>query len=157
MYLDRVKQKLEQANFVRPDQLKPASPEQIETLEQPLPGAYKEFLLWMGSGAGPFLRGEDCFFPLLPHLQEDAALLLAEEEFPQSLPDDAFVFLMHQGYQFAFFRLTEGEDPPVYHYREGMEEETFPRVADSFSQYLASIIDDYLRLYADFPELREWE
>jgi hypothetical protein len=38
---------------------------------------------------------------------------------PFALPANAFVFFMHQGYQFMYI-LCDGasEDPPVYHYLE---------------------------------------
>lgn len=36
-----------------------------------------------------------------------------------TLPADAFVFSMHQGYEFNFFVICEGNDPPVYKYVEG--------------------------------------
>ena len=60
-----------------------------------MPAAYQEFLLWMGHGAGKFLRGSDCFFQHLPYLQEWALELLQENNFPENLPEDTFIFLMH--------------------------------------------------------------
>lgn len=43
------------------------------------------------------------------------------------LPADAFVFLMHQGYQFSFFALAKGDDPAVSSYLEGRKERSFRR------------------------------
>lgn len=107
------------------------------TIGQSLPVAYKErFLRPIGQGAGQFLQGEDCFYPHLVDLQTWARELLAEEAFSQALPDDAFVFWMHQGYQFGFFRPSEGEDPPVYYFEEGQEEQEFRRIHDRFTDFL---------------------
>jgi hypothetical protein len=102
-----------------------------------LPSAYiQNFLIPLGKGAGVFLQGEDCFYDQLLDLQSGARELLLEEKFPEVLPADAFVFWMHQGYQFAFFRIGEGEDPPVYHFEEGQESQTFQRIHDRLSDFL---------------------
>lgn len=55
----------------------------------------------------------------LPDLREIAEQLLQENNQPP-LPAQAFVFLMHQGYQFLYF-VADGknDDPPVYGYLEG--------------------------------------
>jgi hypothetical protein len=54
------------------------------------------------------------------------------------LPSNAFVFYGHQGYEFGFFLLGQGDDPPVYQYVEG--EETPNLVWGSFSDYLSDVI-----------------
>ena len=82
--------------------------------------AYQEFLLSMGRSAGQFLRGSDCFLNHIPQLQEWAVELLQENNFAESLPEDAFIFLMHQGYQFSFFRVSEGADPRLTHTAKGL-------------------------------------
>jgi hypothetical protein len=45
--------------------------------------------------------------------------LLKEDGAPFSLPMEAFVFFMHQGYQFMFFLADGAEDPEVWYYHEG--------------------------------------
>lgn len=117
------------------------SENEIQALEaqigHPLPIAYKQaFLAPMGNGAGIFLQGEDCFYAQLLALQTWAQELLEEEAFPQVLPADAFVFWMHQGYQFGFFRLSEGDNPPIYYFEEGQEEPEFRRIHDRFTDFL---------------------
>ncbi|WP_234300941.1 SMI1/KNR4 family protein [Sphaerospermopsis aphanizomenoides] len=131
------------------NKLVPCSELEIIQLEKTqginLPRTYKDFLKIMGHGADKFLRGSDCFYEHLPQLQVWAKQLLLENDFPQSLPDDAFVFFMHQGYQFSFFRLSEGDNPPIYSYCEGQEESYFIKTHDQFSDFLAVEIDLYFQ------------
>ena len=99
-----------------------------------LPAAYLEFMRYAGNGL--FWVGSDCDFQTVPELREWAKELLAENSFPLPLPDDAFPFRMHQGYMFWFFRLSEGDDPPVYFYTEERELTDFIRVSDSFTGFI---------------------
>src|SRR5438552_3435030 len=92
---------------------------------QRFPAAYCEFLIWMGTEAGPFLRGSNCFFRHISTLRQAASEVLQENKFPKSLPDDAVVVWMHQGYQFLFIRTGEGDDPPVHWYHEGRHSTDF--------------------------------
>jgi hypothetical protein len=156
MYLDKVKERLRALNFIHPDEFLPCSEDEVNALEHhsglSLPEAYKEFLLWMGHGAGRLLRGSDCFYEHLPHLREWAVELLEEDGFHKPLPDDAFVFFMHQGYQFTFLRLSEGDDPPVYYYIESMDQISFTISHRSFSEFLMSGIEDQTILEAEFGD-----
>ncbi|MFN6463513.1 MAG: SMI1/KNR4 family protein [Nostoc sp. DedVER02] len=131
------------------NQLSPCSDLEIIQFEQQqgitLPRIYKDFLKMMGHGAGKFLRGSDCFYQHLPQIKEWAKQLLLENDFPEALPKDAFVFFMHQGYQFSFFRLSEGDNPPTYSYCEGQEESYFVKSHDTFSDFLAVEIHLYLK------------
>lgn len=145
MYLDKVKKQLIDLKLVSPDELIGCTQDEVIQLEQELgvwlPKAYQEFLLLMGYGRGKFLRGSDCFFRDLPFLKDWAIELLEENNFPASLPEDAFVFLMHQGYQFSFFRVSEGEDPPTYSYCEGTNETSFIRSDDKYSDFLMTEVE----------------
>lgn len=76
------------------------------SFEVEFPLAYREFLLAVGHGAGAFMRGTDIFIPSLANLKNEALDLLAENEYGFTLPADAFVFCMHQGYQMDFFPLV---------------------------------------------------
>ncbi len=61
----------------------------------------------------------------------------------EALPGDAFVFYMHQGDEFGYFRLSDGNDPAIYQYYEGGGP---PRLAwPCFSDYLTDMISRYLR------------
>lgn len=145
MYLDKVKNQLIELKLVRQDELLGCTRDDVIAIEQKLgislPRAYQEFLLSMGHSAGQFLRGSDCFFKHLPQLQEWGVELLQENNFAESLPEDAFIFFMHQGYQFSFFLVSEGADPPTYSYCEGTNETSFIKSHESFSKFLATEVE----------------
>ena len=140
MYLDKVKKQLIELQIVSPDQLLGCTLDEIIGLEQrleiSLPVAYKEFLLLMGHSASKFLQGSDCFFKHLPYLREWACEILQENKFSKTLPEDAFVFFMHQGYQFSFFIISEGDNPPTYSYCEGTKQTSFMKSHEKFSDFL---------------------
>jgi hypothetical protein len=142
MYLESIKQRLIALNRDSSQPLCGCTLEEIRQLEQrlgvKLPRAYQEFLRMMGKEAGQFLRGSDCFYPQMRELQTAAVELLEENHFPQVLPKDAFVFFLHQGYQFSFFRLSEGDDPPTYSYCEGETQGSFVKSHERFSDFLAT-------------------
>jgi hypothetical protein len=152
MYLDKVKKRFEELNFVPLNKIMPCTEQDIETLQKQLnctlPLAYKEFLLWMGRGAGQFMTGSLFFYDDLEDMQLLATEMLEEDEFPQLLPTDAFVVWAHQGYQFTFFRLNEGDNPPIYYYREMQPEKTFPQTDKCFSDYLTTEIESHAKLAA---------
>ena len=78
--------------------------------------------------------------------------LLQEDESPLTLPEKAFVFYGHQGYIYAFFKLNEGDNPPVYGYEEGYEGASFPKIADSLSSFYERYIDGDKTLFAELRE-----
>jgi len=100
-----------------------------------LPSAYKDFLYYMGKEAGAFMRGSSVFYDEIFDLRAGSSRLLEEDEF-KPLPDNTFVFWMHQGYQFAFFYLNEGDNPSVYFYYEGKGYEDFEKREISFMVFL---------------------
>ena len=59
------------------------------------------------------------------------------------MTDDDFVFFMHQGYEFCFFKLSEGDNPPVYFYSEEAcpfhprksAHSNFIKITDSLSEF----------------------
>jgi hypothetical protein len=72
-------------------------------------------------------------------LREWAIDLLEESGEPFSLPDNAIVFLMHQGYQFFFFHADGiNDDPPVYYYFENLA--SVERPYERFSDWVAAIV-----------------
>lgn len=115
------------------------SEKQIAKIEEffgvKLPSTYLEFLLAMGKDAGQFMRGSSAFYNEIFDLREGSIELLDENDFKE-LPDNTFVFWMHQGYQFAFFYLNEGDNPPVYYYYEGKTKNDFEIVENSFTDFL---------------------
>lgn len=108
----------------RGETLKPLQIKQIEQIESEfhvvLPRVYKDFLLLMGRGAGNYMQGSSIFYPEVFQLHEATLELISENQLPP-LPPDGFVFWMHQGYQSAYFKVNEGDDPSVYYYSESRD------------------------------------
>ena len=127
--------------------LLPCSALEIQKLEEhigrELPQAFKEYLRAMGKYSGGVNQGTDCFYDHLFANNQNAFELLLENKIEMKLPDDAFVFYVHQGYQFLFFKLDEGENPPVYGYNEGNDVPYFEKCCDSFSNYLLEVLRAY--------------
>lgn len=118
---------------------KPASKEQMEYLtsmvgQRKLPQAYIEFMSVMGNGAG-YMVGDSCFMNEIKDLKQGAYDLLEENGSKNTLPDESFVFWMSQGCMFCFFKLNEGDNPPMYFYNESGEDR-FLKIAHSFTEFL---------------------
>lgn len=108
-----------------------------------LPTTYIEFLERMGNGTkNGFLQGHSCSFKVLPVLKAWALELLQENKSNLTLSQNDFVFWMSQGYMFTFFKLDEGNDPPVYFYTEMKTLNNYIKIADTFSEFLSRL---YLR------------
>jgi hypothetical protein len=120
------------------------SPEEIKKLEKEtglgLPERYREFLLTCGNGAGGFMVGSDWQYAKLFSLRKGAQSLLKRCKVDFDLPAGAFVFIMHQGYQFLYLDCANGDDPPVYLFIEGSD--PFRRVYESFSSWFAGCVED---------------
>jgi hypothetical protein len=137
------------SGVARSDEIRPCSEEEVTALEVSLgvemPNAYRDFLLTMGRGAGDLFIGSDVYYDRLFELREWAQDLLDENEATDTIPLDAFVFLMHQGYQFMFLRKSEGEDPPVWAYNEADTTSAFRIVATKFTEFLRNAIEGHAR------------
>lgn len=120
MNVDELKAFLEQKGEV----LKGCSRFQVKSLESyfniKLPKVYKDFLYTMGIDAGRFMKGSDAFYRNLYNLKDGFLNELFYTDL--ELPENLFVFWTHQGYQYAFFLLDEGDNPPVYYCLEGETE-----------------------------------
>lgn len=127
----------------------PCTAGEIEALEQhigfKLPAAYKEFLAWMGHGAGPFLRYLNCFYPMLASLQRKARAMLTADACRSTLAAEAFVFVLVPGEGFAYMLPSEGDDPPVYAHRRVWRNAPFRKIYHRFSD----LITVQLALYAE--------
>ncbi len=110
-----------------------------------LPEAYKEFLLWMGKDTNKFLTGSEVEYKHLVKIQCWANELLEERGCP-ILPNNAFVFHIHQGYQFSYFLLDGNDDPEVYFFDEvitkGVESLEKP-----YSSWLATEAETHCQLW----------
>lgn len=125
-----------------------------------LPACYIEFLETMGKDVeenynkpdyyeyGNF-KGENIFYSTVIILNEDKNALLQEDnrgDLNHSSND--FIFFDSQGYLYAFFKLNEGDNPPVYGYQEGYKGMDFPKIADSLSEFY----ENYLEGKIEFPK-----
>ena len=161
MYLNRIKELLLQLKVAYSEaNVFPCNEHEVQELERAvglkLPAAYKEFLLWAGHGAGWLMEGSRFYYDDLLAIQETAREMLQENESPDKLPDDAFVFWSHQGYQFSFFRTSQGDDPPVHHYCEGENNEKLIIAKQrSFTRFLEVEIEDHARLRDETQEIRD--
>ncbi len=106
-----------------------------------LPQAYIEFMSVMGNGTdGKFMGGDSCFMNEIYDLRQGAFELLEENESENTLTDEDFVFWMSQGCMFCFFKLNEGDNPPVYFYNEDGEDE-YIKVANSLTEFLINRLE----------------
>ncbi len=142
------------AGYARTDEIRGCTPEEVAGIEARfglrLPQVYREFLLAMGRGAGRFFRGTDVFYPTVFELRQWAEELLEECRQPFALAGDAFVFLMHQGYELGYFHTGSGEDdPPLYRY---VECDPAPvQNASSFSEMLREELEAHIAGWQQFP------
>lgn len=140
----------------------PCTLAEVEDLEQwtghRLPEVYREFLLWMGHAGGGLLEGSDCFYPHLRELPLLAQDLLEEDQCVKTLPGNTVVFFMHQGYQFDFFYLNDGDDPPVYWYLEDEPIWTsFPKLYDHFSDFVATELEGHIKVQQSLLNRNDYE
>lgn len=172
-YLDQVKTTLETLKTINlSGRFHPCTMEEVRNLEQKvrlkLPLAYKEFLLWSGHGLGNFEIGSDFYYDELVEMQEIAPEILKANpvvnrpEFPQKLPDDAFVFWMHQGYQFTFFRTSEGDNPPVHYYNDPTAKDFLWNYQAHFTDFLITELKNHARWAENSRRLqdeiaRDWQ
>ncbi|WP_276482893.1 SMI1/KNR4 family protein [Paraflavitalea pollutisoli] len=120
---------------------------------QPLPKVYTQFLTIMGRGGGDYMRGSSAFYEELSSLQEGGEELMAENGLPP-LPDNCFVFWMHQGYQLAIFYLNDGDDPPVYYYCEGYGQKGFELISYSLTDFFVyQLADTYPERKIMIPDM----
>jgi len=103
--------------------------------EKELPASYMSFMKDAGNGIR-FFKGSSYNMSEIFNLQEWAIELLDEDGSDEMLTDNDFVFFMHQGYQFYFFKLNEGNDPPVYFYEEGENSKSFIKKYKSFTDFI---------------------
>lgn len=117
---------------------------EIDSLERELgftfPTVYRRFLRLVGRESGEFMDGSVFHGPQLVRLQAAARELLSETSAAWTLEPSDFVFLMHEGYEFLFFRADDSDDPPVYFY---LEHDPAPRrFAPSFSEWLSAAVEE---------------
>ena len=97
-----------------------------------LPESYRKFLRVAGNGIDDFLTGSDFRVPELEGTREAANQLLENSGLPP-LPRHAFVFVMHQGFQFYYF-----DNESVYYFQEGWG--AVKKSFDSFEHFFFSVV-----------------
>ncbi len=106
----------------------------VEHVDGCLPSSYIQFMEVAGNGVDDFLRGGDFTVEDLDGVREAADELLVEAGL-EPLPSSAFVFTMHQGYQFYYFL-----DGAVYYFKEG-QSRTEKR-CDSFESFFDAVVQN---------------
>lgn len=106
------------------------------------PATYMQFLQTMGFSAGVYMRGSSVFYKEIEDWEDGAIELLEDNDNKLELPASAFVFWMHQGYQFAFFNLDDGDDPRVYYYTEVKADDGFVLTHQKLSDFYLDRIRD---------------
>jgi hypothetical protein len=111
----------------------------LETeLGRPLPESYRTYLRLAGKSAGEFLAASEARFQNLGQIKEG----IDEVEGDWQPSRDDFVFMMHQGYEFTFFKLSDDPEPPIWQYVEG---HAGPEVAwPSFSAFLEDMATEHI-------------
>ena len=102
-----------------------------------LPQVYKDFYNLCSSSLPQNLVGTD-LVNNYEELNNWAVDLLNEDKAENFLSPDHFVFMMHQGYIFWYFKADGNPDPTVYVYREN---KLIPDALQPFSKF----IKDYIR------------
>ena len=150
--IDILIKKLVDLDIAKPDDILGCTLEDIIEIQQyqeiiALPNLYKEFLIKMGKGAGNFLVHLKCFYPELLYLKRDMKADLLQPQLTEfKLPDDAFIYMTNQGYEFFYFHTNNDDnDPAVFHYTEGdgSSREIKPiKQWDHLSEYFRSEIEN---------------
>ncbi len=124
------------------------------------PQCYHEFLIGFGkymeedfSESNPnhgSLIGEAIFLEdLIDNNNENGLTGLLEEDEADLSPSNIFVFYGSQGVLYAFFKLDDGDNPPIYAYQEGFSGSDFPQVSNSLSSFLERKINGDKSLFKE--------
>jgi hypothetical protein len=121
---------------------------EVQELEKKLnikfPAPYRDFLLWMGKNRAGIDPSSAWAAEDLPGLKAKILQAMKDMNFPEKLPDDAFVFWDNQDYAFTFLRLSQGDNSPVYRYHQTLDPTTFAQTHASFSDWLAEHIQAHV-------------
>ena len=105
------------------------------------PTVFREFLREMAKSPGDLFRGSDLAgITEFEQFRADALELLSETDPALSLPAEAVVFLMHQGYTFAYIFGVGGFDGSLMQWTENRRE------PQEVSSTFAEMVDAELRL-----------
>lgn len=159
IYIQNLRDKLITLHVAEPHEIVGCTEAEIETLMTDqgitfLPELYRQFLLILGKQSGLLFQGTDAQYKYLMGMKEAAVELLQENGNPFDLPSDAFVFRMHQGYEFLYFLTADKhENPPIYRYLE-MEDQTPFKKWDSLTDYFIAEVEGEISALARRIEKR---
>lgn len=114
--------------------------EELNELEKKLgikfPRSYKELYLILGVHYGFGVIDENSFdFPDYIGMRKKALELISTSETDFQLEEDMLVFgCVVENDVFFFFKLDEGDDPPVYEYRRG--DDSYTLIDKKFSSFV---------------------
>lgn len=125
-------------------ELKGCSETEIDRLEKQLkvrfPQSYREFLAFIGKGAGEFMLSDRWRFR-----SDEVCEIAHDDDYFDccDLPKDYFVFAERDGYTWAFF-VADGtsDDPPVFLFDDG-ENREYKQYARSIWEFIESLVIDY--------------
>lgn len=118
-----------------------------------LPISYKEFLLIMGKEQPCIFSDYKLYEPFDHHDAVQPILHKLEKALNLKFPSDGFIFMQHLLAYFAFFKLSDGDDPPIYCYDETdfidddgkfFKQSSFKKVANSFSSFIKQELESAL-------------
>jgi SMI1 / KNR4 family (SUKH-1) len=141
-----IREQIISSGLATDEQVVGCSESEIKSLEMKLafrlPDAYREFLAVMGKRAGGFCRGSDMLYHAFWEAQNAMASYLEESDKPLSLPEKAIVIQSHQGYQFFILSASEGANPPVRVFGDGVD--GLQQFSTTFTEWLQLMLDQQL-------------
>lgn len=128
----------------------PCTIEEVEQLESMLPNsyrlpaAYREFLLYGGRKISHFYKEDSRFdykmanFSVKNERRLVNKMMHSWDSTKEELPDDTYVLSSYMTSYFNFFKLTEGDNPPVYEWSEEEELgiEAIEKKNNSFTDFI---------------------
>lgn len=110
-----------------------------------LPFTYREFLRAVGHASGKLFQGTEVHYSKLKEIQKYAKDLLEENNNPIILPETAFIFSLHQGYEIKYFELNGDQNPsPIYEWYEGSNKKNM--ISTSFEEFLLGEIEKHAKI-----------
>ncbi len=119
-----------------------------------LPKTYVDFLIKIGKES--FCLN---YYYSLNKLElfRDSAERLTKNNIPQlHLDHNDFIFIMNEGYIFAYFKLNEGDDPAVYGFAEGVNQQNFEKLTASLSEFFERILKTDEDLFDNLFKSSDW-
>jgi hypothetical protein len=115
------------------------------------PAAFRTYLREMAKSPGDLFRGSDLArLSELEQFRESALEVMRESNPALTLPDDAIVFLSHQGYEFCYLLARDEGESPVFQYVEG--DGDVARISESFAAFLEAELRLMEQVYAEWIE-----